>query len=78
MATSVPDDASLTSGGLITNDMDVCLWLTLKLNRPWSSVDVASLITPETLKQIINSFHRLEPSVKVCFLSYVARGIVGS
>lgn len=52
----------MTSGG---GDMDVCLWLTLKLNKDWSSTELASLITTDTVTEIVKNFDRLDSPIKV-------------
>lgn len=47
------------------DDMDICLWLTLKLSKPWSSSDLASFFTPEIVASISEQFHRLDAIIKV-------------
>ena len=49
----------------VGGDMDVCLWLTLKLNKDWSSVEVASLITKDRVIEIVKNFERLDSPIKV-------------
>lgn len=49
-------------------DRDVGLWLTSKLEEPWSSEKITSQITQELLSAIKPKFSALEPNIKIGLL----------
>ena len=46
-------------------DMSVQLWLTLKLAKPWSAPEVASLLRQDNIEGVVECFPQLETPIKV-------------
>lgn len=53
------------NGAAAAGDMDVCLWLTLKLNKEWSSPEIASLLHKDQLIEADQKFQQLDSPIKV-------------
>ena len=72
-------ERSLPSGNMANdNDKKICEWLTSKLESPWSSGNIGSQLSEESLAAIDRNFYSLDTLVKlrlvISFL-YLSKGL---